>query len=139
MATKGGTLLYGGETGSSSKGASEFISKLLHGVTAVHMHHITVNGTGSYAKHSALGDLYDELSGAVDSLAESFIGCTGESLAFTPGSFDMAADPVAEVQKLYDYVEGSRKAMGSESHIQNEVDEICSLLARSLYKLRRLA
>ena len=32
-----------------------------------------------------------------------------------------------------------RKAMGAESHIQNEVDSVCTLLSSTLYKLRRLA
>ncbi len=138
MATKG-TLLYGEAGGASSKDASAFISKLLHGVTVAHMHHLMVTGPGSYAKHEALGDLYEGLAGATDTLAEAFIGCTGQALAFAGGPFEMSADPVADVQKLYDYVETERKAMGTESHIQNEVDEVCTLLSSTLYKLRRLA
>lgn len=140
MATKG-SLLYGDMSGGStdSKGASEFIAKLLHGVTMAHMHHLMVTGPGSFSKHMALGDLYDGLQEAADGLAEAFIGCTGSPLSFSGGNFEMGSDPIADVQKLYDYVETSRMKMGSESHIQNEVDAVCTLLSTALYKLKRLS
>ena len=122
----------------SSKAASEFIAVLMHGATMAHMHHLMVSGPGSYAKHQALGGLYEGLTGAADTLAESFIGCTGSPLKFSGGQFELGGDPIKDVQALYDYVERERKAMGSESHIQNEVDAVCSLIASTLYKLRRL-
>lgn len=124
------TLLSG--TGS----ASGYISTLLHGVTMAHMHHLM---TGSYAKHMALGDLYDGLQGAVDGLAEAYMGCTGEKLTFSGSSFTIGSDPIADVQALYSFAEGKRSAMGKESHIQNEVDNVCTVLSSALYKLKRLA
>jgi hypothetical protein len=45
----------------------------------------------------------------------------------------------AEVRKIYDYVEANRAMMGTESHLQNKVDEILEGLSRSLFKLDRLA
>ena len=122
----------------SAKAASEFIAVLLHGATMAHMHHLMVTGPGSYAKHQALGELYEGLQGAADTLAESFIGCTGVPLKFAGGQFELGGDPVKDVKALYDFVERERKAMGDESHIQNEVDTVCSLIASTLYKLRRL-
>lgn len=137
MAPKG-TLLYGAESHGSSSEASEFITRLMHASTAVHMHHLMVEGPGSYAAHQALG-MYGDLADLADKLAESWMGCTGEMLSFGGGSFSIASDPMTEVQSLYDYVEAKRGMMGSESHIQNDVDEICTLLATTLYKLKRLA
>lgn len=137
MATKG-TLLYGNDSSGNSSDASEFITRLLHGSTAVHMHHLMVEGPGSYAAHQALG-MYSDLADLADGLAESYMGCTGQKLTFGGGSFTIAADPIAEVQGLYDYVESKRGMMGSESHIQNDIDEVCTLLASTLYKLKRLA
>jgi len=43
------------------------------------------------------------------------------------------------VQKIYDYVESNRNMMGSESHIQNEIDSICTALSSALFKLNRLS
>jgi hypothetical protein len=129
-----GTLLYG--MGKDSKGAAAFITRLLHGATAVHMHHIAAS---SFAQHMALGEVYEGLTSAADSLAESYIGCSDQSLAFASGAFELSNDPIAEVQGLYEFVEGNRMMMGMESHIQNEVDGICTLLSSGLYKLKRLA
>lgn len=137
MAPKG-TLLYGNDSHGNASEASEFITRLMHGSTAVHMHHLMVEGPGSYAAHQALG-MYGDLADLADKLAESYMGCSGEKLKFGGGQFSIAGDPIAEVQALYDYVEAKRMMMGSESHIQNDVDEICTLLATTLYKLKRLA
>ena len=130
-----GTLLYGDMGKPDSSGASEYIAKLLHGVTVAHMHHLT---TDSYSKHKALGSLYEELGDKVDDLAEAFIGCTGQTLKFGSGQFELGSDPIADVEKLYKYAEENKLLAGTESHLQNQVDEICHLLATTLYKMRQL-
>lgn len=118
--------------------ASEFIARLLHGVTMAHMHHLTVMGHGAYAAHEALGELYEALQGKADELAEAMIGCYDEPLAFSGGQFSLGDNPIADVAALYEYVESERAACGYESHIQNIVDEVCTVLAHALFKLRRL-
>lgn len=132
------SLLYGDESSANDADASAFITTLMHGVTAIHMHHIMVTGTGSFAKHMALG-VYDDLQEAVDGLAEAFIGCTGMALSFSGGTFELMDEAVQQVQAIYDYVETNRSMMGDESHIQNEIDGICTLLSSALYKLKRLS
>lgn len=134
---KAASLLYESDSGDAA-GASEFISRLLHGATVLHMHHLMVTGPGSFAKHMALG-VYDDLAEAADKLAEAYIGCTGTPLSFSGGQFTLGGDCVADVQSLYEYVENSRSVMGNETHIQNEIDGICTLLSGTLYKLNRLA
>lgn len=131
------SLLYDAPAGDSG-GASEFITRLLHASTAIHMHHLMVDGPGSYAAHTALG-MYNELADLVDGLAESWMGCTGQKLKFGGGSFAIAGSPIAEIQAAYDFVETKRGMMGSETHIQNDIDSICTLLSTTLYKLTRLA
>jgi DNA-binding ferritin-like protein len=131
------SLLYDSDTGDASA-ASEFIARLLNGATAIHMHHLMVTGAGSFARHMALG-VYDDLTEATDKLAEAYIGCTGTPLVFKGGTVTMNPDCVAEVKALYEYVETARGAMGTESHIQNEVDGIATILSGALYKLTRLS
>ena len=136
MATKG-TLLYGnagGEHG-DSKAASEFISKLLEAVVIIHKVHLMTTGPGSFAAHTALG-VYSDLDDLTDGLAEAWMGCSGQGLSFA--GVDSKNWP-AEVQKIYDYVESNRNMMGSESHIQNEIDSICTALSSALFKLNRLS
>jgi len=137
MLTKAPSLLYESDKGDTNA-ASEFITKLLHGSIMLHMHHLMVTGPGSFAKHSAL-DVYNELASLTDDLAEAWMGCTGMAVAFQGGSVQIGTDCKADVQALYEYVESARNAMGSESHIQNEIDGICTLLSSVLFKLNRLA
>lgn len=122
--------------------AAEFIAVLLHGVTATHMLHLLCRGPGSYAKHVALGELYEGLDGAADKLAEAYFGCASLVEEY-PGTkfptFSTKSSAENYVEQLYEYVEEKREKMGDESHIQNIVDEICSLISTALYKLRELA
>lgn len=120
------------------KAASAFVARLLHGVTMAHMHHLTVLGQGAYARHMALGELYEGLQDKTDALAESLMGCANIGLVFGGEAFAISDNPVADVAELYRYVEANRLAVGTESHIQNQVDEVASVLATALYKLRRL-
>lgn len=125
--------------GGAASGASEYVGALLAGVTMAHMHHLMVSGPGSYAKHVALGELYEGLQSAVDTLAEAYIGCMGQPLKFGPTQVSIGTDPVADVRALYAMAESKRAAMGKESHIQNQVDEVCTVISTALYKLTRLA
>lgn len=122
------TLLYESDT-TDLRGATEFITRLLNFAVTAHLHHLS---TDSYAKHMALDSLYSELPGLVDSLTEAFMGCTGQKL-------QPLGDPLTDVQNIYEYVEVARTKMGRESHIQNEVDNICNLIASTLYKLKQLS
>ena len=133
-----GSLLYGAESKGDTKGASQFVSRVMHAANAIHMHHLMVEGPGSFAQHMALG-VYSDLRDAVDGLAEAWMGCTGQKLSFTSGPFDLAASPLDELQKLYAYLEQNRQLLGTESHIQNELDTLCTLVSSTLYKLTRLA
>lgn len=122
----------------NARAASEFIARLLHGVTMAHMHHFQVSGPGAFARHMALGELYDGLQEKTDALAESLMGCADIGLYFSSGQFTITDNPLADVQSLYNFIETGRYAVGTESHIQNQVDEICSVISTALYKLRRL-
>jgi DNA-binding ferritin-like protein len=136
MATKA-TMLYGNtaDEHGDAKGASEFISKLLEAVVIIHKVHLMTTGPGSFAAHTALG-VYSDLDDLTDGLAEAWMGCSGQGLSFA--GVDGKNWP-AEVQKIYDYVESNRAMMGSESHIQNEIDSICTALSSALFKLNRLS
>ena len=63
------------------------------------------------------------------------MGCQKTGLSF-PG-VDAAFS--AETRKLYEWVEQNRLMIGTESHIQNKVDELLDSLATALFKLDRLA
>ena len=137
MANKG-TLLYGNMEGdnSDSSAAAQFIEKLLVAVDSIHKVHLMTTGPGSFAAHEALGDVYSNLEDGLDDLAESYMGCQSTGLEFKGVDVSSYAD---ETRKIYEYIETNRMMMGTESHIQNKVDEILDSLSRSLFKLDRLA
>lgn len=137
MANKG-TLLYGNMEGekTDSSAAAQFIEKLLVAVDSIHKVHLMTTGPGSFAAHEALGDTYSALEDGLDDLAESYMGCQKVGMEFAGVDVSKYS---AEVRKIYDYVEANRLMMGTESHIQNKVDEILDGLSRSLFKLDRLA
>jgi len=120
----------------NQQGASDYISAILSGVTMAHMHHFT---TKSYAQHMALGELYCALQDKVDALAEAWTGCSGLVPVFSGGKYSVGPDPIADVNALYRFVESNRDRMGSETHIQNIIDEICSTISTAIYKLERLS
>lgn len=132
------TLLYGNmENDTADTGAAaEFISKLLEAATLIHKQHLMTTGPGSFAAHEALGEVYGQLEDHADNLAESFMGCQGTGLTF--GGVD-SKNYSSETRRIYEYIEANRMMIGTESHIQNLVDEVLDSLARSLFKLDRLA
>lgn len=131
------TMLYG-SVGSANGGsnAAEFIAKLLDAVTIIHKQHLMTTGPGSLAAHEALGDVYESLSDHADNLAESFMGCTGVGISFSGVN---AENFSSETRRIYEYIETNRLMIGTESHLQNLVDEVLDSLARSLFRLDRLA
>jgi DNA-binding ferritin-like protein len=133
------TLLYGGsgeETYGDAGQTVEFISKVLDAVTAIHKQHLMTTGPGSFAAHEALGDVYGDLEDFGDNIAESVMGCRKVGLTFNGVN---GTDYSAETRAIYEWIEENRAMAGSESHIQNIVDDILDKLSRSLFKLDRLA
>lgn len=144
MATKPRPMMLGSQPAANANErpnkAPEFFARLLNAVTVAHVLHFQQTGPGSYARHQALGELYDELNERIDSLVEDWQGCHDtviEDYPFAP--IEKPADPVAFIEELYEYVETARADVSDESHIQNQIDEICTLVSTTRYKLKRLA
>lgn len=122
-------------TGGDATSAGELIQFLLGAAAQAHILHLS---TRSYAQHMALGALYEGLPGLVDAVAEEYQGCYG-TLTFGTCPAMPGGEATAFVQGVYDKLQAQRYALGTDSHIQNSVDEICSLLSSTLYKLKFLA
>lgn len=114
----------------------EFIGTLLHSATIAHFMHLQ---TTSYAAHVALGTYYDEIVDLVDAVAESVQGCYGNIIRDYPNMFSNAEiEPLAYMESLKNYVSESRQNLPQDSNIQNEIDNIATLIDSTLYKLRFL-
>lgn len=95
--------------------------------------------TKSLSKHLALGDLYDGIDGLVDSLAEIYIANYGDLGELTADAeFDME-DPVTFIGQLSDILAQDHDAIPQDGFIVNKFEELQELIARTKYKLEKLA
>lgn len=115
--------------------AAELIVGLLKARTVAHVMHLC---TRSYAQHMALGDFYEAVGEAADGICETLQG-RYELLALdcTPPALDTSS-PVAYLQGLAIWLELNRDCC-RDTDIQNQIDEVATLIARTLYKLRFLS
>ena len=113
----------------------EFILTLLHASTNAHILHLQ---TKSYAEHVALGTFYAELPDLVDAVAESIQGLTGEIIQYPAMYYSPASNGLQELEELAEFVKENRQVLPPDSEIQNEVDNIATLINSTLYKLRFL-
>lgn len=118
---------------------AEFVGTLLHSATITHFMHLKVQGEGSYATHVALGTYYDEIVDLVDGLAEAIQGCYEELIESYPNMFaNVTGEPLEYMRMLKEYVAQNRQNMPELSNIQNEIDNIATLIDSTIYKLRFL-
>lgn len=118
------------------KGAGEFISKLFEARTQAHMFHLL---TTSYPAHKALDDFYSGIVDLADSLAEAYQGKYGIIKGYTCSCkfSENEKDILPYFTSLLGYIESSRDSF-KDSSLQNIVDEIHSLTASTIYKLKWL-
>lgn len=122
-----------GITGQPSCGA--FVVELFHARTNAHMQHLK---TRSFAAHKALGEFYDGIVDKTDAFAEAYQGRYG-LIDYPDVPFKKESDPIMMIKGLRRYVDENRMMMGSESELQNLIDEIVALMDSTLYKLEFLS
>ena len=115
----------------------QLVSVLLHSVSQTHLMHWK---TDSFSQHMALGEFYDEMSDAVDSLVEEYQGKFSKKIGTLSVEFLPADNPLYYLSDLADEIKKFRSAADfpKDSEIQNEVDNIANLVNTTLYKLRFL-
>lgn len=118
---------------------AEFIGVLLHSATLAHFKHLQVEGVGADAAHRALGEYYDEIVDAVDTVAENIQGAYDIIIEPYPPMFsNQASEPLAYMKGLRDYVRNKRNELPQDSEIQNDIDAVASLINKTCYRLERL-
>lgn len=113
------------------------VSELMNAATSIHKLHLKVTGTGSYAAHKALNDLYDALPGHADDLAEGYQGAAEKLLSYSevsPRKLDSVADGLDYIRDMVDMV-SSLQAKMPYSELINELDNVKSTLNSAKYKL----
>jgi hypothetical protein len=116
----------------------QFVSTLMASRTQAHIFHLQ---TPSYAAHKALNKYYDEIVDLIDGLVESYQGKYGIITGY--GNIALQEYQSCEAiimffETLCMYVEKSRGMVAQDSYLQNQIDEIVTLIKSTIYKLRFL-
>jgi hypothetical protein len=113
----------------------QLISELLESVLIVHKMHLQAKSR-SYAEHQALGEFYDAIGDYADSIYEQFAGQT--TTVDIPDAMIYDTNPINYLEILAKFVERVHANSGEYSHLQNQMDEVKSLIFGTLYKLKYL-
>jgi DNA-binding ferritin-like protein len=116
------------------------VSELMNAGTSFHKLHLKVTGTGSYAAHKALNDLYDAMPGHADDLAEGYQGAAEKLLTYSesaPRTLTSVEDGLDYIREITDMV-NSLQAKMPYSELVNDLDTVKSTLNSAKYKLKFL-
>lgn len=111
----------------------QLVSELLQSAVYIHLIHLR---TKSYAQHKALGEYYESIPEHADSIAEQYQGQFGIQTYPDP-KLAKPTDAASYLTSLVEMVDKARE--GAPSHIQNQLDEVKSLIYSTLYKLNNLS
>lgn len=112
-----------------------FALMCLHAITNNHINHWR---TKSFSIHSALGDFYSELEGAIDEFVEAYMGKYGQLEDYTEFYSLPDKNELAELETLSVSVKEVRSKLPQDSELQNLVDEIADLIDSTIYKVKFL-
>ena len=124
-------------TGSIDSMTAACVSELMNAATSIHKLHLKVTGTGSYAAHKALNELYDALPGHADDLAEGYQGAAEKLLTYTevtPRVLNSVQEGIEYIRDMYKMVTALQNKM-PYTEIVNELDTVKSTLNSTKYKL----
>jgi hypothetical protein len=116
----------------------QLISRVFYARNVAHFEHWRATGTGSFAKHMALGSFYEDVIDALDAVVEAYQGAF--DLIGNIPSPDMAARDVLKLlegdQKWID--ENHDAICGKNSGVGNLLDTVANVYQSTIYKLRNL-
>jgi len=122
---------------SKSVDVSKVASELLNAAVSYHKLHLKVTGTGSFAQHKGLNEIYDSLPDSADDLVEQYQGAA-ETLINIPDEAPKTLNTVKEGLAHANYLKDIITNLQSKlpySEIVNSLDETKSTLNSLKYKL----
>ena len=104
-----------------------------------HRAHLAVTGTGSFAKHSALGEFYPAIGDHADTITEAYQGRHG-IIEIPYLKYDEEDDIIKCLEKQMDDIEELRynAVDKKDTTLQNLIDDALATYLSTLYKLRHL-
>lgn len=116
------------------------VSELMNAGTSFHKLHLKITGTGSYAAHKALNELYDAMPGHADDLAEGYQGASEKLLTYSEvgaRTLDTVEDALVYLRDLTNMVNALQAKM-PYSELVNSLDTVKDTINSGKYKLKFL-
>ena len=113
------------------------VSEFMNSAVSFHKLHLKVTGLGSYAGHKALNELYDEMPGHADDLAEEFQGASEKLLDYNdvaPRVLNTVQEAIAYCRELKQMIDSLQSIM-PYSEIINGLDNVKTTINSIKYKL----
>ena len=108
---------------------------LRNSATVAHVLHLGAIGDGSYAKHKALNEYYDNIVEIADRFAEAYMGyMDGQRIKFGAASFKLESDPIKMLKEIRTEIEAAQKECG-DSMIVQILDDAKELVCGTIYLL----
>lgn len=123
--------------GSLASMVSNCVSEFMNMATSIHKLHLKITGSGSYAAHKALNDLYDAMPRHADDLAEGFQGASEKLLSYketTVRTLNTVAEAIEYIKEVYVNI-CNLQAKLPYSELINELDNVKTTLNSAKYKL----
>jgi DNA-binding ferritin-like protein len=116
----------------------QLISRVFYARNVAHFEHWRATGTGSYAKHKALGRFYDDIIDAIDALVEAYQGAF-ELIGNIPAPEGVKGDVLKQLEADADWIEKNHESIcrGNRA-VANLVDGVTEVYLGTIYKLRNL-
>lgn len=116
----------------------ELISRVFYARNVAHFEHWRATGSGSFAKHMALGSFYEEIIEAIDDLVEAYQGAF-ELIGNIPAPETSTGDVLKLLEGDADWIEKNHESICRGNRgVANLVDTVTDTYLSTIYKLRNL-
>lgn len=116
----------------------QLISRVFYARNVAHFEHWRATGAGSYAKHQALGDFYDDVIDAIDKLVEAYQGAFS-LIGNIPAPKVSERDVLKLLEADADWIEEHHESICKGNRaVGNLVDGVTDTYLTTIYKLRNL-
>lgn len=108
---------------------------LRNSATVAHIIHLGAIGDGSYAKHKALNQYYDDIIDVADRFAEAYMGLMdGQRMKFGAVAFKLESDPIKMLKSIRAEIEAAQVEC-SDSMIKQILDDAKETVVSTVYLL----
>jgi DNA-binding ferritin-like protein len=116
----------------------ELIARVFYARNLAHFEHWRAEGVGGYARHVALGDFYDKVIDALDSLVEAYQGAF-ELVGAIPVTKTKAEEILLILIEDSEWIEKNHeKVCKGNRAVANLLDSVTGVYLSAIYKLRNL-